>query len=199
MVAEILASKNPKVIDFAVLLAAPGIPLDELMLEQTKDFAPQNTTPEELKAYLSIMKGLYAEIKSKECDSKCIMDYLKENDPEYSKNPMKYTSLIMQLNTPWMQEFLRFKPASFLEKITIPILAVNGNKDMQVKFDKNITAIKNGLKKAGNNDFTLKIYKDLNHLFQPCETGMIDEYQKIETTFSEEVLEDISNWINDLK
>jgi hypothetical protein len=36
-------------------------------------------------------------------------------------------------------------------------------------------------------------------LFQPCETGMIDEYQKIETTFSEEVLEDISNWINDLK
>lgn len=200
MVAEIISDSTKGIVNFAILLAAPGIPLDELMFQQAKDFAPTSMNSDEKKAYLSTMQGLYKKIKAEDnCEATCIMDYFKNSLSDYTKNSMELTGLIMQLSTPWMQQFLKFEPKKHLEKMKLPILAVNGNKDMQVKAEENISAIRDGLKKAGNKDFTLKIYKDLNHLFQPCVTGNIDEYSEIETTFSEEVMEDISNWINDLK
>ena len=41
----------------------------------------------------------------------------------------------------------------------------------------------------------VKCYPNLNHLFQHCQTGLPAEYGEIEETFSEEVLNDIADWL----
>ena len=41
----------------------------------------------------------------------------------------------------------------------------------------------------------VKEYAGLNHLFQHCQTGLPTEYNTIEETISEEVLQDITKWI----
>ena len=41
----------------------------------------------------------------------------------------------------------------------------------------------------------IKEYPSLNHLFQHCTTGMPNEYGQIEETISEEVLNDIAQWL----
>jgi hypothetical protein len=61
----------------------------------------------------------------------------------------------------------------------------------------NLGALRQWLPKNDSN--VLKVYAGLNHLFQHCQTGMPAEYGEIEETFSEEVLQDIMKWINDLK
>jgi hypothetical protein len=52
------------------------------------------------------------------------------------------------------------------------------------------------LKKANNTNFDLKVLNGLNHLFQNSTTGNINEYEKIEETFSVEALDLMSNWID---
>lgn len=52
------------------------------------------------------------------------------------------------------------------------------------------------MKKDSLKQFTLKSYPDVNHLFQECKTGMVQEYAQIEQTLSPIVLKDISEWIN---
>ncbi|HEX9792971.1 MAG TPA: hypothetical protein VGC54_03230 [Planctomycetota bacterium] len=47
----------------------------------------------------------------------------------------------------------------------------------------------------GNQDFTLKAFPGLNHLFQHCESGLVTEYGEIEETISTEVLDTITDWI----
>jgi uncharacterized protein len=42
---------------------------------------------------------------------------------------------------------------------------------------------------------TIKELSNLNHLFQECKTGMLDEYATIDQTFSPVALEEISVWI----
>lgn len=86
-------------------------------------------------------------------------------------------------------------PASFLEKVKCPVLALNGGKDLQVPAEVNLEAIKNNLTKAGNKKVTTKILPDMNHLFQECKTGSPNEYEKIEQTFSPIALDEISSWI----
>ena len=68
--------------------------------------------------------------------------------------------------------------------------------DKAIEYAERLTeGIKNSLSKGGNKKVTLKVYPNLNHLFQECETGAVEEYGTIEQTFSPTVLTDIKDWI----
>ena len=91
--------------------------------------------------------------------------------------------------------FSSVDPAPALEKVKIPVLAVNGGRDLQVPAKENLAAVSAALKKGGNQNVTVKEYHGLNHLFQECVTGMPTEYAAIEQTFSPDVLKDLADWI----
>ena len=110
-------------------------------------------------------------------------------------NEQQISGLTSQITSPWMVYFLKFDPASALEKVKCPVLVLNGDKDVQVPADVNIPAIKNALAKGGNKKVTTIIIPNLNHMFQECKTGLPDEYGTIEQTFSPIALEETSKWI----
>ena len=59
----------------------------------------------------------------------------------------------------------------------------------------NLSAIKTALEKGGNKNVTIKLFPNLNHLFQNCKTGLPNEYSEIEETFSPVALDEITKWI----
>lgn len=71
-----------------------------------------------------------------------------------------------------------------------PVLAINGEKDMQVSPD-NLAVIKALVPKA-----EAMLMPDLNHLLQHAVTGEMTEYDEIRETISPEVLEAIVQFIN---
>ena len=71
---------------------------------------------------------------------------------------------------------------SYWSKVKVPVLALNGAKDLQVSAEVNLPAIKASLKKAKNRKVTIKSMPGLNHLFQHCTTGSPAEYASIEET-----------------
>lgn len=105
------------------------------------------------------------------------------------------TMLMMETN-PWYNYFVAYDPVEAIRETTCPALVLNGSKDSQVLLESNLNAIRNLLPKNAKNQ--IKEYPGLNHLFQPCKTGSVDEYGMIEQTISEEVLADIAEWIRSL-
>ena len=101
------------------------------------------------------------------------------------------------MTTLWMQYFLKYDPAPALEKVRCPVLAINGEKDMQVPATINLEAIRKALAKGGNKQVTTKVFPGLNHLFQECKTGLPAEYATIEQTFSPIALEEILKWLKE--
>jgi hypothetical protein len=75
------------------------------------------------------------------------------------------------------------------------VLALNGEKDLQVPAKPNLAAIEKALTESGNKNFKTMELENLNHLFQTCETGAIAEYAQIEETFSPKVLDILLDWI----
>ena len=102
---------------------------------------------------------------------------------------------VNQITNPWMQYFIKYNPVPTLEKVKCPVLALNGEKDLQVPPKENLEAIKKALTKGGNKKVTTKELPNLNHLFQECKTGSPDEYATIEQTFSPIALTEILKWI----
>jgi fermentation-respiration switch protein FrsA (DUF1100 family) len=94
-----------------------------------------------------------------------------------------------------MLQFLRYDPTVALKKVTCPVLALNGSKDLQVPPKEDLAAIGQALKAGGNTHVTLVELDGLNHLFQECTTGSPTEYAAIEQTFSPKALTVMTEWI----
>ena len=118
-----------------------------------------------------------------------------EGKPKGMSNEEFISLELAQLINPWMLNFIRYDPVQALEKVKCPVLAINGEKDLQVPSKENLPAIEKALKKAGNKNVIIKEFKGLNHLFQECKTGLPAEYSEIEQTFSPVAMEEISKWI----
>lgn len=186
-----------------ILLAAPGIPGNELLLLQQERIGTASGISDTiLKESITLHKGVFDIIMKSKNQEKLkikLADYLKQNSPSntYQEiNHEKLNSQIKQLTSPWMQYFIKHNPAKNLRKVKCPVLAINGQKDLQVPAKENLEAIRKALAKSGNKNSTLKELPNLNHLFQECNTGLPNEYGTIEQTFSPIALYILTDWIS---
>lgn len=186
---------NSKDIGFIVLLAAPGLRGDKLLLLQKELLERQFGVPEnDIQKGQEIFKAAYDIILASSVND----ENLKNNLSNYAKSKFDdktAKSFVDQITNVWWYNFLRIDPATALAKVKCPVLALNGSKDLQVPATVNLEAIKKALTKAGNKNVTMKELSDLNHLLQECKTGSPLEYESIEQTFSPIALEEISNWL----
>jgi fermentation-respiration switch protein FrsA (DUF1100 family) len=90
---------------------------------------------------------------------------------------------------------MNYQPSANLFKLKCPVLAVNGESDIQVAAKENLEGIRVALTKAKNKQFTIRAFPNLNHLFQTCKSPA-EPYSSIDETFSPEAMLYISNWIN---
>lgn len=201
-----MAAVKSKDVAYIVLLAGPGIPGHEILALQTGLINKANGMDDEkLKLELDQLKGamdivMYTKDLS-EMRSK-LTDFIREaikKHPESVPKGLTEEELIKNnvesLATPWMQFFLKYDPAVNLTKVKCPVLALNGERDLQVPPKEDLAAIGKYLKQAGNKNFKTKEMPGLNHLFQECKTGAPAEYAAIEQTFSPSALEEVSGWI----
>ena len=206
IIAPIIASKS-KDINFIVLLAGPGIRGDKLLLIQQEligkasgisDADLQKAKVINKGAFDIVLKSNNTEMLETELTSyiqQAIIDNPESGKPTGISEDDYVKLQVSQLINPWMRYFIKYDPAPILEKIKCPVLAINGEKDLQVPSKVNLEAIEKALKKGGNTKVTIKELANLNHLFQECETGSPSEYAAIEQTFSPIALAKISNWI----
>jgi fermentation-respiration switch protein FrsA (DUF1100 family) len=99
------------------------------------------------------------------------------------------------VTSPEMRSFLFYDPAEALHKLKVPVLALNGSRDVQVPPQQNLPAIAAALAAAGNADFTVSELPGLNHLFQKCNKCSVQEYGELEETFSPVALEIMGDWL----
>jgi fermentation-respiration switch protein FrsA (DUF1100 family) len=102
---------------------------------------------------------------------------------------------IKQVQNPWFKYFLTYDPEPALEKVRCPVLALFGERDLQVPAEMDKTAMEKALRKGGNKDFTMKIMPKANHLFLTAVTGSPSEYATMKKEFVPGFLETMTNWI----
>jgi pimeloyl-ACP methyl ester carboxylesterase len=205
LIAPIVATKN-KNIAFIVSLAGPGVRGYDALIQQNIDyFTVSGLSEKDLEEQLFMLRNLFDMVIAESDQRKFAKNAMewynsvldkKGLTPNERKDKMVVLSkAIVQINNPWMRYFLATDPAPFWSEVKCPVLALNGEKDMQVNYEQNLPAIKAALKKGGNKKVRTISLPMLNHLFQHCTTGAPAEYVTIEETFSPEALEIMAKWI----
>jgi pimeloyl-ACP methyl ester carboxylesterase len=196
-------------IAFVVLLAGPGLPGDEIVLQQMEFLLKQSGASEAVVARTrAFQQRLYAAVKE-EPESAPLAKRVKFLYGEYlasltdaekaqaGASAESAEQSVKVLGSPWFRFFLSYDPRPALTQLKCPVLALIGEKDMQVPPKSNIPELEKALRAGGNKDVTVRELPKLNHLFQTCENGSVTEYAKIEETFCPTALELIAKWIQD--
>ena len=202
-VAFSLGAQN-RMIAFIISLAGAAVQGDSLMLKQVEAISKsQGITDAMWQITKPVIRNRYNLLlqtnkTSEEIRNELYADVTKTMPPDALKDLntiQRISAEINSMTSPWYLQFMRYDPTSDLKKIKCPVLALNGEKDVQVDATINLTAIRQRITENGNKKVTVKAYPNMNHLFQTCSTGSIAEYGQLEETISPEVLKDILKWI----
>ena len=211
MIAPMIAAKRND-IQFIILLAGPGIPVIDLMTEQNLAiFQKQGISGISLSAYGKLFKNICLSIvhssdniSAVDHATKVLKDWLDHTDSSIcaelnltgKDEQINYVnSMVKEIMTPWYKYFLSYNPQPALQQLKCKVLAVNGDKDIQVLSSTNLEGIRNSLKSGHSPVYDIKELKGLNHLFQQCNICTIQEYGQLEETLSPTLLETIGTWL----
>lgn len=199
-----LAANQTSDISFIVSLAGTGIPGSEVSVMQSKSLRPF-PVPDEADFEKNVRKSVEIAASNKEISQKRkelmahnntylppILKSLGATDENISKFIKNETESVLK---PWNTYFFNYNPADEFEKLRIPVLSLNGSKDTQVDATVNQNAIRNALIKGNNKNYKVVELENINHLFQECTTGKMNEYKDIQQTVSPMALKEISSWI----
>lgn len=178
--------------DFIVSLSGMAVSGDETLVWQTSlALAAAGVPQDDIENYSRLLQECYAALRSGEAvpspEGRNLTEQLKQS----------YLALQSVLKSPYFKRFISLDMRPLLGSIKCPVLALNGSKDLQVEPERNLGALREGLK--GNPDVRIEQLEGLNHLFQHSETGLVTEYREIEETFAPEVLGIILQWLDQLK
>jgi len=196
VVAPMSAARNSDVA-FIVMMAGPGVPGDEILPEQLILISEAaGKSHEEAEKDAAEQRTILALVEHEKDDAaleKQLREKLSGKLPE-----AQIQTQIKSLTSDWFRHFLTYDPAAGLRKVTCPVLAINGEKDLQVPPKQNLPVIRKALADARNKNFEVDELPGLNHLFQTAKTGAVSEYAEIEETMSPVALEKIASWILNL-
>jgi len=107
----------------------------------------------------------------------------------------KIEAAVKRFLSPWFRFNVTHDPGATLRLLKCPVLAIFGEKDIQVPPEGNLEAIQQALERGGNTSYKVEKLPGLNHFFQTAQTGSPNEYIKLEETISPVVLKLVCTWI----
>jgi pimeloyl-ACP methyl ester carboxylesterase len=207
LIAPMVAGRSDAVA-FLVLLAAPAVTGEEILYDQSVLIGRASGAGEDqIQRNRKIQGKIFAILKSDMNDAEMRSELRKvfsdvgEQLTEEGRaaagldTEAAIDAQVGSVLNPWFRFFLTYDPRPALEKLTCPVLAMIGSKDLQVPPEKNLELTAEALETGGNSDFTTEELAGLNHMFQTAGSGALTEYGQIEETMAPRALEMISDWI----
>lgn len=159
MAAE-LADRHPDSLDGVVLLAVTAQTGEETLIWQAAQIAP--TLPALARGILRLMR---TDVRRQQRKA---LDRIKATETDVARIQGS------KVNARWMREFIAYDPVATLGRITVPVLAITGSKDIQVDPD-DIASIASLLPSA-----QAHILPDVDHILrhEPRPVSDVRRYKK---------------------
>jgi len=198
MIAPAIAASSHD-IPWVVLLAAPATRGEDTLLNQSDLVARAGgLSDSQALASLNFDKQAY-DLLQNEPDTAVATEKLKalvkESGLHRIVSPAVLDAQIQMMTSPWFRFFLSYDPLPELKRTKCPVLALYGEKDLQVPPKINVPILEKAFADGGNGHLEVRQLPALNHFFQPAYQGAPSEYAAIDETFSEGALRIICDWV----
>lgn len=172
------AASHERRIGAVALLAVPGLPGEELVLErQRAELTRMAATPSERRERVELQRRLHAAL---------LRDGSWDGIPDDVRR---------QADTAWFRSFLDFDPRDAIRRMRQPILVLHGELDRQVPAH-HAERLVELVRDRGRSEVDLVEAAGVNHLLVPAVTGSVAEYDTLaDRQVAPRVAEALVAWI----
>jgi pimeloyl-ACP methyl ester carboxylesterase len=194
-----------------ILMATPVLPGFEIINQQIKEISSRSgISGQIIEQNLELQNQIYEAIRRDEG-----LDEVREIFEERIRQQLTFISesqieamggaeaiinaqveqQLAPMKSRWFRSFMDYDPAEDLKYLEIPVLAVFGEKDVQVLPSPNIKEINSWKTENLAESFRIQTIAKANHLFQESVTGMPQEYATLEKVFAPGFIQSLNNWL----
>jgi len=194
-----------------ILMASPVLPGYEIINQQIKEISRKSGISSQIiEQNLGLQNQIYEVIRSEEG-----LDEVREIFEGRIRQQLAFISesqiesmggadAIIQaqvdqqlapMQSRWFRSFMDYDPAEDLKYLEIPVLAIFGEKDVQVLPLPNINEINRWKNENLAKNFSIQTIAKANHLFQESNTGMPQEYSTLDKEFAPGFFKSVKNWL----
>ena len=189
-IAPLVAQSDPRVA-FIVMIAGSAVSGGDLLVEQSRAIQQASgIAPAMVEGNVALQSRIMRAVATNADSPEAAITAVDAILAEAGQPQAQRQAVAAQLLAPWTRWFVAHDPAPSLAALRIPVLAIYGGKDVQVPAEQNATALRAALPSA-----EIVVLPGLNHLMQPANTGLVAEYQTIQTTFDPAALTAIVDWV----
>ena len=192
-------------LDYVVLLAGPGVPGHAVLSYQlARDVDEVGASAESVAAVRAGVAAFLTEVSTGDDATAAARaaaalrretaDVPPADRAALGLDRLNPDELARGLARPWERFFIGYDPAPTLRALRVPVLAVFGARDQQVRASDNVPAAVDALAGAADGSAVV-VLPNRNHLFQPTETGSGAEYATIHTSYDAGVMDLVADWI----
>jgi len=209
LVAAMIAARNAYVA-FAISMAGTAVSGYETIVRQVELISlAEGMSPESASQAAAQQRELLDLVRAEDWEAveAILEDVVKEQfaalppeqqealgDPEQAVKALAAQQMAA-LKSDWYRFFLDYDPGEDWAQVTVPVLAIFAELDVQVDPEQNAAAFERAMAQAGNDDFTVAVLSGANHLFQPAETGAVAEYPTLPQEFVPMFLPTLTGWL----
>jgi pimeloyl-ACP methyl ester carboxylesterase len=194
-----LVATSSNHVNWMVLLATPATTGEKTLLRQSELVARTGGLAEEqITLSLEFDRKAYAAVREEKdalALERKLRTLVEQSGLGAAMPPAALEAQIRLMSSPWFREFLDYDPAPALGQLKCPVLAMSGDRDLQVDSTENVPLLRRAYESSGNKDFTVLEIEGVNHLFQKAQSGSPALYGAIEETIAPEVLAALGNWV----
>lgn len=210
LIAPMVAARSAAV-GFIVLMSGPALTGEKIMLAQAELIGrAEGRTEGQIRANARVQQQLFdaarrntgwdAALETVRAEMRGALDGLPEAQrkaiPDIDRLANRQAeSQVAFVRSPWFRYFLDYDPAPALARLKCPVLALFGERDLQVPTDANRAAMEALARKSGNADWTITVVPQANHLYQAATTGSASEYPRLKKEFAPGFIDTLVPWL----
>lgn len=210
IVAPMAANRSGDVA-FVVLVSAPGLTGEQVMLAQNELIGRASGAPEaQIRKNGELQRKVFAAARANAgldevaAEVRALAREALEGMPEAQRRAIgdldaaaarAADQQVAGLKTPWFRYFLSYDPAPALEGLKCPALAIFAERDTQVPAAPNRAAMEAAFSKGGRRNHTIVVMPRANHLYQEAVTGSPGEYATLKKEFVPGFADTVTKWI----
>lgn len=209
MVAPLAASRSDGVA-FVALLAAPAVPGPELLEAQLELLELSGMSQDQIQQYQAARHMAFEAISTGQGwdDVERALRVLARQQvqelPEQSRQALgdldEYIDVVVSQEmsawqSPWFVSTLQHNSAAAVAALDVPVLALFGELDTQVRAGPNASAVSEAIAASDVPSYAIGTVLGANHLFQAATTGSPDEYDLLRPEFAADFLDFLLPWL----
>jgi len=203
-----LAASRSRDVAFVIMLAGPSVPgIEVLKVQNDVLLRLAGASDEQMSQQQDYLDALYRDLRDEDYDAATTLvrerigqqlaALPEEQRPDAQGREALMAAQVAAAVSPVFRAFITYDPRPALQRLEVPVLAIYGQQDVQVPPVQSVGPLRAALRRAGNEDVTIRVFPQLNHLMQTATTGAIEEYGTITETISPQVLDTITSWLQE--